>query len=80
MPEHADPAKKPDPKTFVFWRGQHGVRLLLLAVYEETGFDQRHQALERRFVEEKNCLDFGVLQSCISLRSQSCLRYEFNYM
>ena len=25
MPEYIDPAKKSDPKTFVFWRGKHGV-------------------------------------------------------
>ena len=25
VPQYTDPAKKSDPKTFVFWRGKHGV-------------------------------------------------------
>lgn len=31
-----DPAKKADPRTFVFWRGKHGVRALCLLLQYQT--------------------------------------------
>ena len=32
VPNYTDPAKKSDPKTFVFWRGKQGVRYLSLTL------------------------------------------------